>query len=603
MKKGFNLTEGEKKYIRSRYNLVTESVDPRVVEELEKYRSLWKGCGGFYVDLRQFGTLNEMPEFGFAIFEGDIDGYNVKVNGCFDKYKLIYTDGGESGERGDFKGYYYSEIPRNTTPRYFKGDESKGNQFMYGTLTKSKEFFVNLPEDWAYQGEFIDGVVEGQGQVYSASMGMGYNGAFSNGNIQGKGVMTFIKTGLILNGDFKQTPLGVISATLDDGKTVDNVIEYNKTKSGNKTEVNKTKVRPDLSLGIKKGGNVIGTTYYESTIEFNGTTKEFSGILPKTFIRIISKENNKTFFETFSDNQGAFSFDDVIYGKYTLFAFYGNKDNTVSGGDAYTFKIDELEVNGPSTKVSLTLIPNKFLKGSEKTTIKLDEILDSDDINFSDKKYNNLWYYNTFVLSFKNSEYEKKINDLLSGRLEQMKGNLSAKEFCTNQFVDYGKDLVKLHQDELKREILKTREQLGPTKKSLEYCWSKFKNDKDFRRSIGKESILLIRNPNGRLLDYQLNLEQLNVEYIYNKKLMGLSTIIKKVVLEHNEKKSQNLSESLIVNNRFNFILDNFDTSKKFNKKLLENYLQNEKESLVVGGYNRHLVSNIFNKIITKLKN
>jgi len=592
MKKGFNLTEDEKKYIRSRYNLVTESVDPKVAEELEKYRSIWKGCGGVYVDLRQFGTLNEIPEFGFAIFEGDVDGYNVKVNGCFDKYKLIYTDGGESGERGDFKGDYYSEIPRNTIPRYFKGDESKGNQFMYGTLTKSKEFFVNLPEDWEYQGEFIDGVVEGQGQVYSASMGMGYNGTFINGNIQGKGVMTFIKTGLILKGDFKQMPSGVISATLDNGKTVNDVVEYNKTKL-----VNKTEVRPDLSLGIKKGGNVIGTTYYESTIELDGTTKEFSGILPKTFIRIISKENNKTFFETFSDNQGVFSFDDVIYGKYSLLAFYGNKDAGISDSEAYTFKIDEFEVNGPSTKLSLTLNPNKAFKGSEKSTIEFN------DINISDKKYNNGWYYTTFILGVKNSEYEKKINDLLSGRLEQMKGNLSAKEFCTNQFVDYGKDLVKLHQDELKREILKTREQLGPTKKSLEYCWSKFKNDKDFRRSIGKESVLLIRNPNGRLLDYQLNLEQVNVEYIYNKKLMGLSTIIKKVVLEHNEKKSQNLSESLIVNNRFNFILDNFDTSKKSNKKLLENYLQNEKESLVVCGYNRHLVSNIFNKIITKLKN
>ena len=603
MKKGLNLTEDEKKYIRSRYNLVTESVDPRVAEELEKFRSIWKGCGGVYVDLRQFGTLNEIPEFGSAIFEGDVDGYNIKVNACFDKYKMIYTDGSEIGERGDFKGYYYSEIPRLTTPRPFKGDESKANQFMYGTLTNAKGFFVSFPEDWVYQGEFIDGMIGGQGQVYSESMGMVYNGTFFNGNILGKGVMTFIKMGLILKGDFKQIPSGVISVTLDSGEKIDNVIEYIKTKPENKT-----KVRPDLSLGIKKGGNVIGTTYYESTIEFNGTTKEFSGILPKTFIRIISKENNKTFFETFSDNQGGFSFDDVIYGKYTLFAFYGNKDAGISGSDAYTFKIDEFEVNGPSTKLSLTLIPNKGLKGSEKTTIKLDEILDSKDINFSDKKYNNLWYYNTFVLSFKNSEYEKTISDLLSGRLEQMNGNLSVKEFCTNQFVDYGKDLVKLHQDELKREILKTRDQLGPTKKSLEYCWSKFKNDKDFRRSIGtklefENYILLIRNPNGRLLDYQLNLEQLNVEYIYNKKLMGLSTIIKKVVLEHNEKKSQNLSETLIVNNRFNFILENFDTSKKSNKKLLENYLQNEKESLVVGGYNRHLVSNIFSKIMTKLKN
>jgi hypothetical protein len=61
--------------------------------------------------------------------------------------------------------------------------------------------------------------------------------------------------------------------------------------------------------------------------------------------------------------------------------------------------------------------------------------------------------------------------------------------------------------------------------------------------------------------------EELNNQDIYNKKLMGLSTTIKKVVLEHNQKKSQNLSESLIINNRFNFILEGFDTSKKSDKK------------------------------------
>ena len=84
---------------------------------------------------------------------------------------------------------------------------------------------------------------------------------------------------------------------------------------------------------------------------------------------------------------------------------------------------------------------------------------------------------------------------------------------------------------------------------------------------------------------------------------MGLSTTIKKVVLEHNQKKSQNLSESLIINNRFNFILEGFDTSKKSDKKILENYLRDEKESLVSNGYNRHLVSNSFHEIMTKLKN
>jgi hypothetical protein len=590
MKKLFNLTEEEKKHIRSRYNLVTESVDPNVAEELEKYRSTWKGCGGngSYVNLKKFGTLSEIPEFGWATFAGNVDGYNVTVNGCFDKFKMIETDTGETGDRGDFKGSYYSEIPPLTIPRYFKGDEEKGNKFMKGTLTNAKGYFVSLPDDWVYQGEFIDGMIGGQGQVYSKSMGMGYKGTFYNGNIQGKGVITFTKTGLVLKGEFKQTALGVISVTLESGEKIDNVIEYNKTKSGNKTEVD-----TDTSLGIKKGGNVIGTTYYESTIEFDGKTKEFSGVLPKAFIQIISKENSKQFFETFSDNQGEFTFDDVIYGKYSLFAFYGDTDD-----QAYTFKIDEFEVNGPNTKLNLTLNPNKTLKGSETETIEFNSM------NIADKKYNNAWYYNMFVNGIKNSEYNKTISDLLSGRLEQMKGKVSMEEFCTDQFVDYGKDLVKLHQDELKSEILKTRSQLEPTKKSLEYCWSKFKDDKKFVRKIGKENILLMRNPNGRLLNYQLNLnEELNNQDIYNKKLMGLSTTIKKVVLEHNQKKSQNLSESLIINNRFNFILEGFDTSKKSDKKILENYLRDEKESLVSNGYNRHLVSNSFHEIMTKLKN
>ena len=111
-----------------------------------------------------------------------------------------------------------------------------------------------------------------------------------------------------------------------------------------------------------------------------------------------------------------------------------------------------------------------------------------------------------------------------------------------------------------------------------------------------------MRNPNGRLINYQLTLEESYNQDIYNKKLMGLSTTIKKVVLEHNQKKSQNLSESIIIDNRFKFIVEGFDPSKKSDKKLLENYLKDEKESLIGSGYNRHLVSNSFHEIMTKLK-
>lgn len=589
MKKVLNLTEEEKRHILSRYNLVTESVDPDVAEELNKYRDKWKGCGGNgpYVNLRPFGTLTEIPEFGWATFAGNIDGNNITVSACFDKYKMIYTEGnGESGDRGNFEGDYYSEVPPFSLPRYFKGDEDKANKFMKGTLTNAKGLFVSLPDDWVYQGDFVDGMIGGKGQVYSASMGMGYKGTFSNGNIMGSGVMTFTKTGLVLKGDFKQTPLGVFSVTLANGEIINDVVEYNKTKTQNKS------TDKDNSLGIKKGGNIVGLTYFESTITFKDKTKTFNGKLPKVFIRIISKEDKKRFFETFSNNDGEFTINDVIYGKYSLYAYLGGTLN-----EGFIFEIDEFEVNEPNQKLSLTLKPTKEIKGSELETVEFN------NVNLDERKYDSEWYYRTFIGGIQNFEYNKIISDLLSGRLEQMKGKVSMEEFCTNQFVDYGKDLVKLHQDELKSNILKTKEQLIPTKKSLEYCWSKFKDDKKFRRKIGKDNILLMRNPNGRLLNYQLTLEESYIQDIYNKKLMGLSTTIQKVVLEHNQKKSQNLSESIIVGNRFKFILESFDQTKKSEKKLLENYLRKEKEELVNNGYDRNLVSNVFHGIMTKIKN
>ena len=60
---------------------------------LDQFRSKWKGCGSPspYVNLYQFGVLDTPPEFGFAEFEGNIDGSNIKVRACFDKSKLIYS--------------------------------------------------------------------------------------------------------------------------------------------------------------------------------------------------------------------------------------------------------------------------------------------------------------------------------------------------------------------------------------------------------------------------------------------------------------------------------------------------------------------------------
>jgi hypothetical protein len=178
---------------------------------------------------------------------------------------------------------------------------------------------------------------------------------------------------------------------------------------------------------------------------------------------------------------------------------------------------------------------------------------------------------------------------------------------------EYGNDLKVMHQtgkfpttlgilDQEKKinfSDLKNSKELVDVKNQLQFCWNTFKNARGFRRKVGEKNILLMRNPVGQFLDFQLILpEHYNKEDIYNKKVMELSKTIHKVVLEHKQKKYDSLSESKIVFNRLNFIVEN---STNRTHKNIQSSLIKEKNRMIDFGYNEIIVNEQFKRVINEL--
>jgi hypothetical protein len=62
-------------------------------------------------------------------------------------------------------------------------------------------------------------------------------------------------------------------------------------------------------------------------------------------------------------------------------------------------------------------------------------------------------------------------------------------------------------------------------------------------------------------------LENKNKRDIYIKD-MGLSNTINKVIMEHSDNKKRMIQESKILNNKFNFIIENYNLNRKSERKL-----------------------------------
>jgi hypothetical protein len=549
---------------------------------LDQFRSKWKGCGSPspYVNLYQFGVLDTPPEFGFAEFEGNIDGSNIKVKACFDKSKLIYTDDKETGDRGTFDGQYYSDEEPLKTPRPFVGSESKANKFQYGTLQDTDDYSF-YTDNWKYAGNFIDGRIGGNGQIIFLDTKDSYKGQFKNGVIDGSGEYFSASTGKKIKGVFKQND-GIISVTTDDGKFIRNI--YDSAITSNPI-VNKD----SLTINVRKSANLEGVTNFKSTITQGDVTKTFEGTIPNVTIKLVRVDNKKDIKLGKSDKNGNFIIKDINLGVYNLSAVILNDENS------FSLKLDNLKIDEDYEFVNLILTPNKSVKRSERTTI------DFYSIDISKKQYNSTWYKNLFVPSGDNT---KPVNKKSPDSLE---------EDCLIKLKEYGNDLKVMHQtgkfpttlgilDQEKKinfSDLKNSKELVDVKNQLQFCWNTFKNARGFRRKVGEKNILLMRNPVGQFLDFQLILpEHFNKQDIYNKKVMELSKTIHKVVLEHKQKKYDSLSESKIVFNRLNFIVEN---STNRTHKNIQSSLIKEKNRMIDFGYNEIIVNEQFKRVINEL--
>jgi hypothetical protein len=549
---------------------------------LDQFRSKWKGCGSPspYVNLYQFGVLDTPPEFGFAEFEGNIDGSNIKVKACFDKSKLIYTDGKETGDRGTFDGQYYSDEEPLKTPRPFVGSESKANKFQYGTLQDTDDYSF-YTDNWKYAGNFIDGRIGGNGQIIFLDTKDSYKGQFKNGVIDGSGEYFSASTGKKIKGVFKQND-GIISVTTDDGKFIRNI--YDSAITSNPI-VNKD----SLTINVRKSANLEGVTNFKSTITQGDVTKTFEGTIPNVTVKLVRVDNKKDIKLGKSDKNGNFIIKDINLGVYNLTAVILNDENS------FSLKLDNLKIDEDYEFVNLILTPNKSVKRSERTTI------DFNSIDISKKQYNSTWYKNLFVPSGDNT---KPVNKKSPDSLE---------EDCLIKLKEYGNDLKVMHQtgkfpttlgilDQEKKinfSDLKNSKELVDVKNQLQFCWNTFKNARGFRRKVGEKNILLMRNPVGQFLDFQLILpEHFNKQDIYNKKVMELSKTIHKVVLEHKQKKYDSLSESKIVFNRLNFIVEN---STNRTHKNIQSSLIKEKNRMIDFGYNEIIVNEQFKRVINEL--
>lgn len=549
---------------------------------LDQFRSKWKGCGSPspYVNLYQFGVLDTPPEFGFAEFEGNIDGSNIKVKACFDKSKLIYTDGKETGDRGTFDGQYYSDEEPLKTPRPFVGSESKANKFQYGTLQDTDDYSF-YTDNWKYAGNFIDGRIGGDGQIIFLDTKDSYKGQFKNGVIDGSGEYFSASTGKKIKGVFKQND-GIISVTTDDGKFIRNI--YDSAITSNPI-VNKD----SLTINVRKSANLEGVTNFKSTITQGDVTKTFEGTIPNVTVKLVRVDNKKDIKLGKSDKNGNFIIKDINLGVYNLTAVILNDENS------FSLKLDNLKIDEDYEFVNLILTPNKSVKRSERTTI------DFNSIDISKKQYNSTWYKNLFVPSGDNT---KPVNKKSPDSLE---------EDCLIKLKEYGNDLKVMHQtgkfpttlgilDQEKKinfSDLKNSKELVDVKNQLQFCWNTFKNARGFRRKVGEKNILLMRNPVGQFLDFQLILpEHFNKQDIYNKKVMELSKTIHKVVLEHKQKKYDSLSESKIVFNRLNFIVEN---STNRTHKNIQSSLIKEKNRMIDFGYNEIIVNEQFKRVINEL--
>lgn len=171
---------------------------------------------------------------------------------------------------------------------------------------------------------------------------------------------------------------------------------------------------------------------------------------------------------------------------------------------------------------------------------------------------------------FDYSEFKNIYNVRTLGGIES--GVSSDKNYCKklkNFYFDYFKDIKDGYI--INNELQLMGSDLENKKTTIKECYNNFTN------LFSQDEIAQLQNLGGEYDQYRIDL----IESFYS--------IIKKVVLEANEKKQKNLIERKIIENRFNYILN--EKSLFSIKNLIK-----EKNNLLNSGYNKELVNDIYSK-------
>jgi hypothetical protein len=585
---------------------------PVITDEMRKK---WKGCIGttdlsiFYFDgingSKDYGYLPEMPELGMAKFEGVVDGKNIKVHACFDKFKLISTRGeGETGERGDFDGLYETGNEKSDT---FEGTEEIANKFRFGLLKNSKDYKFH-DDEWEYDGGFENGIIDNTNSTYKYSTIKfndlsTYSGGFVNGKIEGKGEFRFADGG-IYSGNFEQytNEQGneTYKVTLSNGVVIEDLIEYH--KSLGKTPLNSKTT--DNTVGIVKGATIEGQTFFKTDISYkfeDGSLfeKTLEGLLPNTLIRLKTKTSLemedkpiKEYFETTADDKGFFKIESIPYGTYVFEATMGNPDNP-----NFTYVNKNLLINS-NKKYRITLNKTRLGKKIEKDGFKYAELSNFD---FEESFSTSEDYLDAFLKTMvKDQELSDTfISDLLSGVFQKKYGKRTALKRCVESFNTYVEQIKLAYNEKINSKFLKSKEEVDETKKILQYCWSTYKED--IKKKINKKELSLIQQPGGgNLMKYQVYLKESTEDVNIYGNMGDLSKTIRNVIKEHNMKKTADRRiEKQIIENRLRFVLKNQSIYNSNN--LIKSSLNEEKNNLIFTGYNFDLVNKSFDDIIKTL--
>jgi len=155
------------------------------------------------------------------------------------------------------------------------------------------------------------------------------------------------------------------------------------------------------------------------------------------------------------------------------------------------------------------------------------------------------------------------------------------------------------------------RSQIMKRAEEVKDCYVKYKDDYSDRQKSYVKNLL---NVQSNLEPFRLlfNREEMNIVYptgrfesiddIYIKNnTMGISDTIRNVILEYVDNKKIKIQESKIINNRFKFVIENFNLKYKKGRTTSYRYLVEEKKTLINNGYSRDLVNESFLDIMGTL--